>query len=245
MRVEPCKKRVRVYLGGAIVADSIRTKLVWEVPHYPHYYFPIEDVVAERLVANGRVEHSAKRGEGESLDVAVADRSAAGAATRYTRSSVADINGHVRFKWDRMDAWFEEEEEVFVHAHDPYKRIDMLHSTRHVEVLVDGVKVADSRRPTIVYETGAAIRYYVPKTDVRMELLEPTELRTGCAYKGFARYWSVNVPGGKKHENIVWSYPTPIADCAKVAGLLSFYNEHVDVIIDGVKEERPQPESDD
>jgi uncharacterized protein (DUF427 family) len=224
MRIEQCKKRVRVFFGGEAIADSTRTKLAWEVPHYPAYYFPIADVRMERVVENG-----------DALDVRLGDRVATNAARRV-------LDDHVRFKWDRMDAWFEEEEEVFVHAHDPYKRIDMLHATRHIEVLIDGVKVADSRRPTIVYETGAAIRYYVPKTDVRMDLLEPTDLRTGCAYKGFARYWSVNVPGGKKHENIVWSYATPIADCAKIAGLVSFYNEHVDVMIDGVREERPKPE---
>ena len=106
---------------------------------------------------------------------------------------------------DRMDSWFEEEEEVFVHPHDPYKRIDLLHSSRHIEVLLDGVKVADTRRPTVLYETGAPIRYYIPKPDVRMDLLEPTDKRTGCAYKGFARYWSLNV-GNIKRENIAWSY---------------------------------------
>jgi uncharacterized protein (DUF427 family) len=125
-----------------------------------------------------------------------------------------------------------------VHAHDPNKRIDILHASRHVEIVVDGVCVADSRRPTIVYETGAAIRYYVPKSDVRMDLLEATDLRTGCAYKGFARYWNV---AGK--ANLAWSYATPIADCAKIAGLVAFYNEHLDVIIDGVREQRPRPES--
>lgn len=229
-RIEDCKKRVRVFFGGEAIADSIRTKLAWEVPHYPAYYFPVADVRMERLVDTGAANGA--------LDVHVGDRSAAAAARH-----VLDGKAYVRFKWERMDAWFEEEEEVFVHAHDPFKRIDMLHSTRHVEVLIDGVKVADSRRPTIVYETGAAIRYYVPKTDVRMDLLEPTELRTGCAYKGFARYWNVRVTAdGTKHENVVWSYPTPIADCAKIAGLVSFYNERVDVLIDGVREERPKPE---
>lgn len=138
-----------------------------------------------------------------------------------------------------MDAWFEEEEEVFVHAHDPYKRIDILHSSRHIEVSLDGVKLADTRRPTIVYETGAPICYYVPKPDVRMDFLEPSDKRTGCAYKGFARYWSLN-KGKIKRDNIAWSYAMPIADCAKIAGLVAFYNEHVDLLVDGVPEERRQ-----
>jgi uncharacterized protein (DUF427 family) len=122
-------------------------------------------------------------------------------------------------------------------ARDPYKRIDLLHSSRHVEISLDGVKLADTRRPTIVYETGAPVRYYVPKTDIRMEFLEPTNKRTGCAYKGFARYWSVSTEK-TKHEDIAWSYATPIADCAKIAGLVAFYNERVEIVIDGVPEER-------
>ena len=144
----------------------------------------------------------------------------------------------------RMDAWFEEGEEVFVHPHDPYKRIDLLHSSRHIEVSLDGVKLADTRRPTIVYETGAPIRYYMPKPDVRMDLLEPTDNRTGCAYKGFARYWSLTV-GQIRRENIAWSYAMPIADCAKIAGLVAFYNEGVDLIVDGVPQDAPRFDNDD
>ncbi len=99
------------------------------------------------------------------------------------------------------------------------------------------MKLADTRRPTILYETGAPIRYYIPKPDVRMDLLEPTDNRTGCAYKGFARYWSLTV-GEITCENIAWSYPMPIADCAKIAGLVAFYNEQVDLIVDSVLQER-------
>ena len=104
---------------------------------------------------------------------------------------------------------------TFVHPHDPYKRIDLLHSSRHIEVLLDGVKVADTRRPTVLYETGAPLRYYIPKPDVRMDLLEPTDKRTGCAQKALARYWSLSV-GNIKRENIAWSYVMPIADCEKL-----------------------------
>ena len=100
------------------------------------------------------------------------------------------------------------------------------------------MKLADSLQPTILYETGAPIRYYIPKPDVRMDLLEPTHHRTGCAYKGFARYWSLTV-GEIRRENIAWSYPMPIADCAKIAGLVAFYNEQVDLIVDDVPQERP------
>ncbi len=238
VKIEPCAKRVRVYLGGKIVVDSIRSKLVWEVPHYPAYYFPMADVSMNCLIEGGRTERSSTRGEARYFNVRSGSRLVENAAWHYPQSPIFEILGHVRFEWDRMDSWFEEEEEVFVHPHDPYKRIDLLHSSRHIEVLLDGVKVADTRQPTILYETEAPIRYYIPKPDVRMDLLEPTDKRTGCAYKGFARYWSLSV-GNIKRENIAWSYAMPIADCAKIAGLVAFYNEQVDLIVDSVPQERP------
>ena len=238
VKIEPCAKRVRAYLGGKIVVDSIRSKLVWEVPHYPAYYFPMEDVSMNCLIEGNRTERLSTLGEARYFNVSSGNRLVANSAWHYPQSPICEIRGHMRFEWDQMDAWFEEDEEVFVHAHDPYKRIDILHSSRHIEVSLDGVKVADTRRPTIVYETGTPIRYYLPKLDVRMDLLEPTDHRTGCAYKGFARYWSLNA-GNIKRENIAWSYAMPIADCAKIAGLVAFYNEQVDLIIDGVAQERP------
>jgi uncharacterized protein (DUF427 family) len=239
VKVERSAKRVRAYLGGEIIVDSIRSKLVWEVPQYPAYYFPMADVRMHHLAESDRKQRSSSRGEARYFDVHGGNRMAANSAWHYPESPVFEIQGHLRFEWDQMDAWFEEEEEVFVHAHDPYKRIDILHSSRHIEVSLDGVKLADTRRPTIVYETGAPIRYYVPKPDVRMDFLEPSDKRTGCAYKGFARYWSLN-KGKIKRDNIAWSYAMPIADCAKIAGLVAFYNEHVDLLVDGVPEERRQ-----
>lgn len=190
VKVERSAKRVRAYLGGEIIVDSIRSKLVWEVPQYPAYYFPMADVRMHHLAESDRKQRSSSCGEARYFDVHGGNRMAANSAWHYPESPVFEIQGHLRFEWDQMDAWFEEEEEVFVHAHDPYKRIDILHSSRHIEVSLDGVKLADTRRPTIVYETGAPIRYYVPKPDVRMDFLEPSDKRTGCAYKGFARYWS-------------------------------------------------------
>jgi uncharacterized protein (DUF427 family) len=237
VKVERCAKRLRVYIGGEIIADSIHAKLVWELTHYPTYYFPAADVRMAYLSESDRTEPSTLLGQARYFDVRYRNRVVANAAWCYPESPILDIRGYVRFAWDQMEAWFEEEEEVFVHARDPYKRIDLLHSSRHVEISLDGVKLADTRRPTIVYETGAPVRYYVPKTDIRMDVLEPTNKRTGCAYKGFARYWSVSTER-TKHEDIAWSYATPIADCAKIAGLVAFYNERVEIVVDGVPEER-------
>ena len=237
-KVEPSAKRVRVYFGGEVIGDTIHAKLVWEIPHYPAYYFPVADVRTNCLLESDRTERSPMLGEARYFNVGGGNRVVANAAWHYPQSPIIEIRDHVRFEWDQMDAWFEEDEEVFVHAHDPYKRMDILHSSRHIEVSVNGVTLADTRRPTIVYETGAPIRYYIPKPDVHMNLLEPTDKRTGCAYKGFASYWSVSVDTVKR-ENIAWSYAMPIAECAKIAGLVAFFNEQVDLSIDGALQERP------
>ena len=138
-----------------------------------------------------------------------------------------------------MDAWYEEDDEVYVHPRDPYKRIDVLHSSRHVRVVIAGETVAETRRPCLLFETGLPTRYYVPREDVRMDLLEPTELTTRCPYKGMASYWSVRV-GDYVAENGVWSYSDPIPECAKIKDRLCFYNERVDLYVDGELQSRPQ-----
>ena len=138
-----------------------------------------------------------------------------------------------------MDDWFEEDEQVFVHARDPFTRIDILQSSRHVEVFVGGVKVADSVRPRILFETGLPARFYLPKTDVRMDLLERSDLHTECPYKGTASYYSVHT-GEETVENIVWWYPAPVKESAEIAGMVSFYNEKVDIKIDGELEAKPK-----
>ena len=137
-----------------------------------------------------------------------------------------------------MDAWFEEDEEVFTHPRDPYTRVDILSSTRHVRVEVDGVTIAESASPSLLFETGLPPRYYLPKTHVRLDLLTPTETVTHCPYKGQAGYWSVRA-GDTVHENLAWSYRAPLPESQKVAGLIAFYNEKVELYRDGVLQERP------
>src|SRR5690606_23160471 len=144
VRVEPSAKRVRTYLGGRPVADTTRALLVWEKPYYPTYYLPLEDVDAE-LSPTGAVEHSPSRGDGIVHTVKAGGAEAADAAVTYPGSPLEPIRGHVRFSWDAMDAWFEEDEQVYVHPRDPYTRVDILPSSRHVRVEVGGVTVADSR----------------------------------------------------------------------------------------------------
>ncbi|MEV8513993.1 DUF427 domain-containing protein [Dactylosporangium sp. NPDC051484] len=238
VRVEPGAKRVRAYLGGVPVADTVAPLLVWETPHYPAYYFPAADVRAEMLVPDGEVRHSPSRGDAAVHTVAAGGRTAPGGALHYADSPIEELRGHYRFEWGAMDAWFEEDEEVFVHPRDPYTRVDILPSSRRIRVEIDGVTVAESDAPRLLFETGLPVRYYLPKPHVRMDLLERTDSATGCPYKGTAEYWSARV-GGALHPDVAWSYATPLPESRSIAGLVCFYNERVDTYADGVLMPRP------
>jgi uncharacterized protein (DUF427 family) len=231
VRVEPGAKRVRAYLAGQLVADTAHPFLVWENPHYPAYYLPAGDVRAQ-LTPTGRTEHSPSRGEAELLDVTVDGHTAPGAARRYPGSPLEDLRGLVRLDWAAMDEWLEEDEPVYVHPRSPYTRVDILASSRHVRVEVDGVTVADSHRPHILFETGLPPRYYLPLTDVRTDLLRPTDSQTHCPYKGTAGYFAVDT-GATVHPDLVWIYRTPLPESQKIAGLVCFYTEKVDLYLDG------------
>lgn len=237
VKTERSAKRVRGYLDGKPVVDSAEPVLVWEKPYYPTYYFPVSDVRAD-LVADGTA-HSPSRGEAVTFTLVSGDRRAPGAALRYPDSPIEELRDLVRFEWDAIDAWFEEDEEVFVHPRDPHTRIDVLASSKHVRVEVDGVTVAESSSPRLLFETGLPVRYYLPKTDVRLDLLEHTDTVTHCPYKGAAEYWSVRT-GDSVHADLAWSYPAPIPESQKVIGLISFYNEKADIYVDGVRQERPK-----
>ena len=238
IRIETGAKRVRAYLGGEVVADTTRPVLVWEVPYYPAYYFPLADVRAELLAADGGVTHSPSRGDGRRLTIRVGNREASAVALRYQDSPIEELRDLIRLDWDAMDAWFEEDEQVFTHPRDPYTRVDILPSSRHVRVEVDGVTVAESTSPRLLFETGLPARYYLPKTHVRLNLLISTDTVSHCPYKGQAEYWSVRA-GDTVHEDLAWSYRTPLPESQKIAGLIAFYNEKVDIYLDGQMQKRP------
>jgi uncharacterized protein (DUF427 family) len=237
VQVEPSPKRVRIYLSGELVADTRAALLVWEVPYYPVYYVPAQDVRAE-LIPVGH-DTVPGLGEAEILNVKVATATAEAAARRYQASPAAGLRGAIRFTWNAMSEWLEEDEPVYVHARDPHKRVDILASSRHVRIELDGVTVAESRQPRILFETGLPPRYYVPLADVRMDLLRPSGTQTSCPYKGTASYWSVDTGAGL-HADIVWIYRAPLPESQKVAGLACFYNEKVDLYLDGEPQPRPQ-----
>ncbi|MET9210424.1 MULTISPECIES: DUF427 domain-containing protein [unclassified Nocardia] len=236
VRVEASQKRVRAYLGGRLVADTLRPLLVWEIPYYPTYYVPLTDVHAD-LEPNGISEHSPSRGEATGYDVVVDGVRADAAAQRYPDSPLPDLNDAVRLDFAAFD-WFEEDEPIMVHPRDPYSRVDVLASTRQVRVEIDGVTVADSTSPRILFETGLPARFYLPLPDVRMDLLTASDTHTSCPYKGTADYWNVEIDG-TEHRDIVWIYRTPLPESQKIAGLACFYNEKVDIYLDGVRQDRP------
>lgn len=239
VRIEDGQKRVRVFLNGECVADSSRVTLVWEKPYYPVYYFPQADVRMDLLTPSGEEKRSPSRGTASYFNVKAGSTEAVNAAYTYPEPKIEDLEGLIAFHWAAMDAWFEEDEEVFVHARDPYTRVDALSSSRHVEVKINGVTVADTLKPTLLFETGLPTRYYLPLTDVRMDLLRDSDTVTQCPYKGEANYYSVELDG-EVIEDIAWYYRYPVEESARVAGLVSFYNEKVDIYVDGQLDAKPK-----
>jgi uncharacterized protein (DUF427 family) len=228
----PVERRVRARLGGDDVADTNKPLLVWEPNRpVPLYVFPRDDVRFERL-SRSQTTPPRNHPVAEAWDVDGAEA----AAWAYDDP---DLAGHVALDWNAMDAWFEEDDEVFVHARDPFKRVEVRASSRAVRIEAGGSLLAESSRPLLLFETGLPTRYYLPPEDVRMELLEPTDTRSKCPYKGEASYWSARA-GERLRDDIAWSYPDPIAELPRVRDLIAFFNERVDMTVDGVRQERPQ-----
>jgi uncharacterized protein (DUF427 family) len=237
VHVEISPRRVRAYLDNQMLADSQQVLLVYETKRPPVYWFPVADVRMDLLALK---EPAAGTPSGTEHYRSSTGRVEDNVAWSYAepQAELAPLEGHIAFYWNAIDHWYEEDEEVFVHPRDPYSRVDTVHSSRHVRVEVGGQVIAETERPVVLYETGLPTRYYIPKLDVRMDLLESTHTITHCPYKGDAVYWSLKV-GAKTYPDFVWSYPHPIPEIPKVENLLCFYNEKVDLYVDGVLQERP------
>jgi len=239
---EPSPRHVRAVFAGTTVADSKRVLLLRERGHVGVYYFPMDDVRMDLLVRTDKHTRCPYKGDASYWSVEVNGRRAENAVWAYEDplSERVDIKGHVAFYWDKLDHWFEEDEEVFVHPRDPHHRVDACRSSRHVRVVIGGETVAASDRPVLVFETGLPVRYYLPKTDVRLDLLTPTDTVTRCPYKGQARYWSATA-GDTTVEDAAWSYTYPLPAVSTIAGHVCFFQERVDEIwVDGEQVERPQ-----
>ncbi len=243
VHIEQSPRRVRVVFGRESIADSKHVMLLREAKCLPVYYFPQGDVRVDRMAATEHRTHCPYKGEASYWTVKVGDKVAENTAWSFLVPApvCVAIRGYLAFEWNKMDAWYEEDEEVFVHPRDPYKRVDVLQSSRHVRVVVAGETIAETRCPRLLFETAYPTRYYIPKEDVRMDLLEPSPTTTRCPYKGVASYWSARV-GDRVLRDLAWSYLDPIPDCPRIKGLICFFNERVDAIfVDG--EQMPVPKT--
>jgi uncharacterized protein (DUF427 family) len=242
VRIEASPRWVRAFFGGHPIADSKRVLLAFEPRRLPVYYFPTSDVRMDLL----RPSDFSNTSSGESSatmrwTLESGGRTVTNVAWSYRQAEGAHVplKDHIAFYWDKLDAWFEEDQEVYVHPRDPHKRVDVMPSSRHVKVVVEGEVIAETHRPHLLFETDLPTRYYIPPMDVRLDLLEKTETTSQCPYKGRAVYWSVRA-AGKVHKDLVWSYPFPIPECTKIAQLMAFFNEKLDIYVDGELEPRPK-----
>ncbi len=237
--VEPVPRRIRAYLGAEKVLDTTRALYVWERPYYPQYYIPVSDVRRDLLIPEGHAQQTG-RGAGELHGLRVGDVHRPRAARLIAESAIDGLAGTVRFDWEALDSWFEEDEQVFVHPRSPYVRVDALRSDRPVRVELGGVVLAESPSPVMVFETGLPTRYYLSRIHVNFGHLIPAGTVTACPYKGVTSgYWSARVDG-TVHEDLAWAYDFPTRQLLPIAGMIAFYNERVDLFVGGQRLERPR-----
>jgi uncharacterized protein (DUF427 family) len=236
-RVEPAPRRVRGYLGTELVFDTTAAQYVWEVPNYPQYYIPRSDVDQKFLLDE---DHPQKVQFGPSRTFSLVGAGQTHeSAVRVFDPGDGPVAGLVKFEWNPL-TWFEEDEPIYGHPRNPYARVDALRSHRHVKVELDGLTLADTHSPILLFETGLPTRYYIDKTDIAFGHLEPSDTQTLCPYKGVtSEYWSVRV-GDELHPDLAWTYHYPLPAVAPIAGTVAFYNEKLDITVDGVRLERPQ-----
>jgi uncharacterized protein (DUF427 family) len=232
-----------VRFGGETVADTRGAHLLRQHGFLPVFYLPLADVRQDLLAPSEWTTESPYRGIATYWHLHIGDRVAESAVWTYRepRAGSPDTRGFCSFDFHSMDAWYEEEERIYVHARDPHLRADARRSSRHVVVEVGGVRVADSRRPVLLDETGLITRYYVPLADVQRDLLEPSETFTECPYKGRCDYWSVRSPDGALYADAAWCYAQPLPDVGSIAGHLCFWQEREDTVIRVDGEILPRP----
>ena len=229
----PFPRRVRALFGDAEVFDSSDGRFLHESNLLPVLYVPIDDVATDLLVRSDTTTHCPFKGDASYWSVTVGDRTAEDAVWGYEDpiESAAWLAGRVAFFWERLDRWFDEDEEVFGHLRDPYHRVDVRRTDRTVHVAIAGVEVAVSGAASVLSETGLANRWYVPRHDVNLDLLEVSSTTTHCPYKGQSTYWSFTGSDaiGDRIEDVAWSYDHPFDGARRVAGRLSFDGDAVTI----------------
>jgi uncharacterized protein (DUF427 family) len=255
LRYLPTGKRIRARRGDRVVADTEEAVLVWEPRRVvPVYAVPIRDVQGTLSPAAGGegpqmpvfleeqtgsalgpgIGFAAHTCHGTALDIVTDDGVYRGAAFRPADEVLSKL---VLLDFEAFD-WWEEDEPILGHPRDPFHRVDVRRSSRRVRLELDGLVLAESDRPSLVFETMVpATRFYLPREDVRVPLV-PSATRTYCPYKGAASYYSVD-GAGDAGTDIAWSYERPLPDCPQIAGLVAFYQERLDLVVDGARVERP------
>jgi uncharacterized protein (DUF427 family) len=234
-------RRIRARFDGETVVDSVRVKLLHESGVLPVYYFPEADLRMDRLERTDRTSECPWKGRAVYWTIRGRNRAAEDAGWSYPEpiAGAPPLAGHIAFYWDAMDEWLEEDEPAVGHARDPYHRIDVLDTSRRVTISVAGEVIADTRRARVLFESSLPPRWYIPLSDVRRASLVPSDRHTVCAYKGVASYWSVSA-GGEIQKDVVWYYPEPRHDALRVKDYLCFFNERVDIELDGELQSRPR-----
>jgi uncharacterized protein (DUF427 family) len=237
---DPVPHRLRGLVAGEAVFDTVGAQLLYETGHLPVYYVPEDDLQHDLLEASETETRCPHKGVASYRSIRVGDRFEPDAVWTYPEpiAPAAFLAGYAAFYWGKLDEWLVEDEQVFGHPRDPYHRIDTYRTSRPVRVSVDGEVVAESTQSVALFESGLPARFYLPAEDVRTDLLEPSEKRTRCAYKGVASYWHVRV-GDTLHEDLAWTYEEPDGDGRAIRGLICFFNERVDLEVDGRIQERP------
>ncbi|KAK3048124.1 hypothetical protein LTR09_010463 [Extremus antarcticus] len=250
----PTPRKIQILFNGVYIIRTINASYVWEHPlspwtkrFYPQLYVPESELEesskaqdfsfkagSEIKSDNGNAiatQYTIKVGDKSTDQIIVFSSNLSGKAE--------ELQGLVKINFDSMTQWFEEDTPIHVHPKDPFKRIDILASTRTIKVSVSGKQIAYTETAIHLYETGLPARFYIPLTSIDPTVLRPSTTRTKCPYKGEAEYYSVEIDG-KLHEDLFWYYTRPTVESSKVEGLVCPYNERVDIELDGVKLERPK-----
>ena len=237
----PTAKRVRVTFGGETIVDTTDALLVCEGSYPPVYYFPWANFESEFAEETDHATYCPFKGDASYWTLTAGGKTAENAVWGYEApyDDVPGLAGRAAFYWQMTDGWFEEEEEIFGHARNPHVRLDILNSSRPVQVAMGGMIVAETRRTHFLFETGLAPRHYIPREDVRMDLLGPSPTRTRCPYKGEAEYFSFS-NGGAGIKDVAWSYSAPFPEASPIAGYICFHKRHADgIFVDDVRQEIP------
>jgi uncharacterized protein (DUF427 family) len=232
--MQPFPRRVRAEFAGRTVIDTRRGALLHETAILPQLYVPEEDIDATAFVPTEHSTHCPFKGDASYRSLVVGDRTVENALWTYEKpiETASWLVGHVALYWSAADAWYDEDEPVAFHLPDPYHRVDIRRSSRHVQVFAGDELVAESRSPLVLSETALPNRYYLSPADARVAL-EPTTTRTGCPYKGEASYWTVKLPDGSELTDAAWGYPKPLPESSAFTGRVAFLHDGLRTVVDG------------